>query len=171
MRTTANPTSSRQASPASANSARTGPRACAQVMIMTATGTTSAPNPISTISRATRPMPATAVLLAISPAESAIDTTMTPPCPAFGTSGWWPAAHAPAGGDPRSLTPADHSADRVATHEYARPGTEPARHRRAGGGGAARPEARERALPRLGGRHLRREVVDLLRRALHHLRR
>ena len=51
------------------------------------------------------------------------------------------------------------------------PGAEPARHRGRGRGGAVGPQARQRALPRLGGRHLRREVVDLLRRALHRLRR
>ena len=40
---------------------------------------------------------------------------------------------------------------------------------RAGRCRLARPEAGQRPLPRLGGRHLRREVVDLLRRALHRL--
>ena len=42
--------------------------------------------------------------------------------------------------------------------------------RRAGRGGLARPEAGQRPLPRLGGGHLRREVVDQLRPALHRLR-
>ena len=41
---------------------------------------------------------------------------------------------------------------------------------RAGRGGLERPEAGQRPLPRLGGRHLRREVVDQLRPALHRLR-
>src|SRR5206468_8647440 len=43
--------------------------------------------------------------------------------------------------------------------------SQPARHRRAGGGSAARHQARPGALPRLGGRELRREVVDLVRPA------
>ena len=41
------------------------------------------------------------------------------------------------------------------------PAPEPARHRGGGRGGLQGPQARQRALPRLGGRHLRREVVDL----------
>ena len=46
---------------------------------------------------------------------------------------------------------------------------EPARQRRAGRGGLARPEARQHPVSRLGGHELRREVVDLLRRAVHRL--
>ena len=42
--------------------------------------------------------------------------------------------------------------------------------RRRGRAGLEGPQARQRALPRLGGVDLRREVVDLLRRALHRLR-
>ncbi len=49
-------------------------------------------------------------------------------------------------------------------------GTEPARHRGTGGGGPPRLQARPGAVPRLGSRDLRREVVDQLRQALRGLR-
>ena len=49
-------------------------------------------------------------------------------------------------------------------------GSDTARHGRAGRGRAARQQARPGALPRLGGRELRRQVVDLLRPALRRLR-
>ena len=47
---------------------------------------------------------------------------------------------------------------------------EAGRHRRRGRGGLERQQARPGALPRLGGVDVRREVVDLVRRTLRHLR-
>ena len=55
-----------------------------------------------------------------------------------------------------------------ALHDATRRAVSPRRAEVAGG--LRRPQARQRALPRLGSRLLRREVVDLVRRALHRLR-
>ena len=69
--------------------------------------------------------------------------------------------------DRHAVVPRERSGQGASSRESA---PEPACDGRADRGGLDGPEAGQRPVPRLGGRHLRREVVDLVRPAVHRLR-